>query len=674
MHRRWSALRGFLVLALASSIPLFGLAAIPSASAQEGPGLDLEIPELDTPRFSIPEGTTPRQTKAAAAVCNVPSGPYPTIQSAINDANCDPIVVAAGTFNEDLTIARTVTINGAGQNVTVIDGTGAGTVVTIADATARTVTITGVKITGGGGSDVGGVGISGASHTVTFDDVAVTGNSVSDSFGGLLAQDGPNLTLMNSSVSGNQAGINFAGMTAIDGTTKLIDSAVDANTTPGTFGALLVLNSASPTVSFQMTNSSASNNVADTGIAGITLSNAVGAIGNSVSSNNRSASGLPVGLLVAGDEAAVDLVNSTVSGNIGPGAVGGILAENDSLLNITNSTVSGNEAGGIIGGVGAGTTAVVNLTNSTVSGNKAGQSGGGLYAQNDATINVLNSTITNNTADSDNTGDGNGGGAFQTDTAAINLKNTILAGNTVGTGSTGPDCFGTITSQGFNILGTNAGCTFGAQGSDKVNTNPMLGPLADNGGPTLTHALLAGSPAIDAAGPGAPATDQRGLPRDAAPDIGAYEVVTCAGVVVNRVGTDGNDILIGTPGPDGILGFAGNDIIKSGNDNDAICAGPGKDRVRAGNSAKGGFDRVLGEGGADRLFGQGGRDRLRGGGGKDRIKAGSGRDRLAGQNGKDELRGQGGADKLNGGPGKDLCNGGAGKDKAAKCETVQLVP
>ena len=81
----------------------------------------------------------------------------------------------------------------------------------------------------------------------------------------------------------------------------------------------------------------------------------------------------------------------------------------------------------------------------------------------------------------------------------------------------------TITSGGFNVI-SDGSCNPIA--SDQSSTDALLGPLADNGGPTLTHALLAGSPAIDAADSAVcPTTDQRGVARDAACDVGSYEFV-----------------------------------------------------------------------------------------------------------------------------------------------------
>ncbi|MGZ8800650.1 MAG: choice-of-anchor Q domain-containing protein, partial [Aeromicrobium sp.] len=133
------------------------------------------------------------------------------------------------------------------------------------------------------------------------------------------------------------------------------------------------------------------------------------------------------------------------------------------------------------------------------------------------------------------------GGLEATEGATI-LRNTIIAGNVGGTGwptvTLVPDCMGTITSGGHNLIGDLAGCTFGSLSSDLVNVDPMLGPLANNGGPTQTHRLRPGSPAIDAwydgtvgAGASCPKIDQRGVhrPKDgdgdgiAKCDIGALE-------------------------------------------------------------------------------------------------------------------------------------------------------
>jgi hypothetical protein len=113
------------------------------------------------------------------------------------------------------------------------------------------------------------------------------------------------------------------------------------------------------------------------------------------------------------------------------------------------------------------------------------------------------------------------------------LHNSIVAGNTVTAEDRGPDCYvGSLTSQGHNLVGAGTGCPSDPSLGDLTVApatvfTQVLGPLQDNGGPTATHALLPGSPAIDAGDPNrCPPTDQRGVPRPqgAGCDIGAFEL------------------------------------------------------------------------------------------------------------------------------------------------------
>jgi hypothetical protein len=152
------------------------------------------------------------------------------------------------------------------------------------------------------------------------------------------------------------------------------------------------------------------------------------------------------------------------------------------------------------------------LTNTTVSGNTAQRAGGGIY--NAGALTVTSSTVSNNTASS-----GGGISSFTRygDIGLANLKNSIVADNGV------DNCAGSTSSSGFN-LSNDFSCNLTGMG-DLVVVDAMLFPLQDNGGPTETHALLAGSPAIDAGGPDCPPTDQRGVPRPlGACDIGAFEL------------------------------------------------------------------------------------------------------------------------------------------------------
>ena len=235
-------------------------------------------------------------------------------------------------------------------------------------------------------------------------------------------------------------------------------------------------------------------------------------------------------------------IKNGVSGQEGRESGGGIY--NAGTLRLTNSTVSGNSAfnGGGISNFDTGT---LTLTNSTVSGNSATDAAGGIY--NRGTINVSNSTISGNSATVAYSGIYNEGTAT--------LKNTIVAnspspGGNCGGGGTIPAT--NITDGGYN-LDSDGSCGFGTTNHSLSGTmdnplNPQLGPLANNGGPTKTHALLAGSPAINkGVAVAGITTDQRGVarPQGAAPDIGAFEVDTKKPKVSTATPT-GTDIGRGT--------------------------------------------------------------------------------------------------------------------------------
>lgn len=219
--------------------------------------------------------------------------------------------------------------------------------------------------------------------------------------------------------------------------------------------------------------------------------------------------------------------NTTIAGN----GDNGIYLEQYSNLTLLNSTVNGNSTSTNGGGIFSSTGYVV-ISNSTISGNKAHLSGGGIY-QSGRDVMLNNVTITKNIADFDRNGTGDGGGVYSTNSDFI-LKNSIIAGNRDGSSSTDPhDCSGTLISQNYNLIQTMTGCLLtGATDHNLIGVSPLLGQLTHNGGPTKTHALLIGSPAINAGNPVVPGsggnacelTDQRGELRDAFCDIGAFEV------------------------------------------------------------------------------------------------------------------------------------------------------
>ena len=203
------------------------------------------------------------------------------------------------------------------------------------------------------------------------------------------------------------------------------------------------------------------------------------------------------------------VIGSAVTGNTAS-AVGGIFT--GGAAEITNSTISGNRASnGQGGGIQAYIGATLNITNSTVSNNSAASGGGIDIVQ--GTVKITNSTITDNAASE-------GGGIRIPNTGALELVNTVIANNPFG-----GDCSGSgFTSLGNN-LDSDGTCNLTGP-TDLPNTDPLLNPLLDNGGPTETHALLPGSPAIDAGDDAScPDTDQRGVarPQGAACDIGAFE-------------------------------------------------------------------------------------------------------------------------------------------------------
>ena len=302
---------------------------------------------------------------------------------------------------------------------------------------------------------------------------------------------------------------------------------------------------------------------------------------------------------------AADLTASGFTIRNGRTGQSGAGIRNEGNLSLSNATVSGNETTASYGGgIANAGTATMSLTNVTVSGNRAEGDGGGIDQGIGGRLDLSNVTIAANTTDI--SGDTGGGGGIFNAGGTINVKNTIVAQNYDNTSDPivkSPDCGGAaLTSGRNNLIGDATGCDFLASAGDTINVKPRLAPLADNGGPTLTHALLAGSPAIKSRGGPGPA-DQRGVPRRA-PDIGAYEFARCGGRVVNLVGTAGKDKLVGTSRADGILGLGGKDNLKGRAGGDGLCGGRGKDTLSGGK-------------GKDVCKGGPGRDKLKGGPGKD---------------------------------------------------------
>ncbi|HEX3585091.1 MAG TPA: choice-of-anchor Q domain-containing protein, partial [Candidatus Angelobacter sp.] len=242
-------------------------------------------------------------------------------------------------------------------------------------------------------------------------------------------------------------------------------------------------------------------------ISGLTIRNGQGAQGGGIEN---------------AETVTLTIINSTLSGNTA-GLGGGVF--NSGTLIVINSTFSSNMAsqGGGIYNSGSGT---LTISNSTFSGNAAQVAGGASF--NIGTLQIANTTLSDNSSPL-------GGGVFNIGT--LQIGNSIL--NAGASGANIANDGGVVRSLGYNVSNDDGGGFLNGPG-DQINTDPILGPLQNNGGHTFTHELLSGSPAIDASDPNftpPPFFDQRGAGFDRVVngriDIGSFEVQLHGPVVTN---------------------------------------------------------------------------------------------------------------------------------------------
>jgi hypothetical protein len=332
--------------------------------------------------------------------------------------------------------------------------------------------------------------------------------------------------------------------------TYLVDRLTDANPAGGGEGTGLAGD-----LRYAITNAQSGDTITFNVTGTINLAGALPVLSRDVRIEGPGANSLTVhggggSVFAVASGATVVISGLTITGGVGNG--GGIF--NQGTLTLNNAAVSGNVAGDPTngGGTGAGIwnylNATLTLNSCTVSGNSARGNlsynpsrGGGIA--NDGTLTVNNSTISGNSATQ-----GFGGGISNSlGTSALTLNNSTVSGNSA-TGASGgidnrgtlnarntifanntvSDLSGALSSQGHNLIGNTTGGS-GFVPTDLLNVNPQLGPLQDNGGPTLTMEPSPGSPAINAGdNTGAPAFDERGagFPRiiGGTIDIGALEV------------------------------------------------------------------------------------------------------------------------------------------------------
>ena len=435
------------------------------------------------------------------------SGPG-SLRQALADANDgDEITFAvAGTItltSGELLVNHSINILGPGSASLAVNGNGSHRVFHV--SSGQTVTISDLMISNGNDYNAGGIYNDGASLTVN--NCVFTANSGGGYGGGGIMNDGSNananLTVNNCLFDGNSA--DFLG------------------------GAILNFTTSSTTANLTVSNCTISNNSADDG-GGVVNYGSDGTVTSVVSNTTMIGNSANFGrggaihndAVFVGGSATLTVSSCTVSNNSAYFSGGGI-GNSAGNLQISNCTLSGNSAGSGGGVYTEYDEADVHISNSTLSGNSAA-SGGGIYTQEQVTVTVTNSTLSGNSA---NTGGGIYNNGSSGGTVAI-LANTILK-----TGASGENIYnfgGQVVSQGYN-LSNDSGSGYLNHSGDQINTDPVLGSLQDNGGPTFTHALLPGSPAINAGDPNftpPPFYDQRGpgYPRvvNGRIDKGSFEV------------------------------------------------------------------------------------------------------------------------------------------------------
>lgn len=496
---------------------------------------------------------------ARAMACQVP-GDHASIQSAVNDFSCDTIEIGAGTFNENIAIAREIVISGSGTGMTTVNGGGANSVFDISAA----IIVRLENMTIANGEDVFGGGVKIVDSTVMMDNVHILNNIANQRGGGVYNESG-HVTIYNSVISSNETeGVSGGGVYQenITATLTISNTSITENMAATDGGGIFNLNG-----HVQVTSSTLQDNNALRWGGGFTNNNGQATIQSSqILSNTAVSRGGAInnsGTLTVSNSALNH--NHAISLTVMAGEGGGIynigtavidnssLAHNNTFFDggglwnngtatLTRSTIDNNSAAeGFAsgGGIFNGASGLLDISQSTISHNTVINSGGGI--QNFGTFTMTNSTVSGNHANA-------GGGLFNLDIARIAFstfsENGALpngGGNIYGANETvslshslivnfdgGANCEfagSTIVSLGYN-LDSDGTCNLGSTGDQANVASPLIGPLDDNGGSSETHALLSGSPAIDAGNVSeCPNVDQRGngRPFGSTCDLGAFE-------------------------------------------------------------------------------------------------------------------------------------------------------
>jgi len=417
-------------------------------------------------------------------------------------------------------------------------------------------TITGANISGNaaGNGGIGGAGLS-MSGTVGSDIAGRGGQGGDGGQGGAIRQIGASLNIVSSTLTENSSG--NGGIGGLGGSVSNSfgnDFAGDGGFGGGSGVGGAISHSGGTLTIFSSTISGNETGRGGIGGTGGNTSNPSFNVGIGVPGDGGgggfSNNGGGVNIGYSGN---LTINNSTLSGNAtGLGGGGGYRGRGfvqGALVRIGNLGGPGSRGDG--GGVASGNFDQSIVQSSTISGNSARQ-GGGIYARYGATS-IQHSTITENSADNEGGGVWSFSGSNFTQT---DVGSSIIAGNSAPESNDvyfrfSSNQTNTFQSLGYNLVGSgNATGAFNALG-DQSGVDPLLASLVDNGGPTLTHAILSGSPAIDAGDPNFSSTpnfDQRGASflrvGNGRIDIGAYEVqITAPADFDQDVDVDGADFL-----------------------------------------------------------------------------------------------------------------------------------
>lgn len=417
------------------------------------------------------------------------------------------------TLTNTISVALDTTVDGSGQSVT-LSGNDAVRVFRVNAGT--TLNLNRLTIANGRDNSGSGGGIFN-SGTVIINNSTFSRNWAYLSGGGIINFPGASAVISDSTFNNNTTDIqNGGGIGCWPGTSLTVANTTFRNNTSGQYGGGIhvdgMANLTDVTIIDNRAVAAGGGIAAANSAANVTLNRA------NISGNEANGSGGGIGIWSSGATLSINQV--TIDNNTAGQYGGGISAGDDTIVTIANSTVSNNAA--VADGGGIFNTGAASLTNVTISGNQsdlgiANDSGGGIYNGPAGILTMTNVTVANNVANNSQ-----GDGMFNAGT--VNLLNTLFAKNG------DENCVGTGVLDANYSLSSDSTCSF-IGFHNLTNANPQIAGLANNGGPTQTHALLPGSPAIDKADPTSfPPIDQRGVtrPQGAGPDIGAYEFVPVA--------------------------------------------------------------------------------------------------------------------------------------------------